>query len=201
MNLETIKQAKAGNEESLKVIYKKYENLIKHTANHYHAVGYTKEDFRSIAMYGIWKGVERFNKIPCKYDPELKALVINENLLEKKMSACLKHNVRRYVTRVWRKEKKAKRQRTEFSYDAFLQPDSEHSMESNLRRMNLVTEDVEHFLYDLKTVLSEELMPVANLLIEGHKYHEIAPLLQLEESVVKKMIREIKTTIKELRFN
>lgn len=183
MDLTTIRNAKAGDECSIKKVMEKYSGIIDKVKYKYYAKGYDVEDFESIAMFGVWMGIKRFDSRGLKfyYNPETKKWRVCNKTLRMKFGACLKTNVYRYMARIWRAELKNVRKGEEVCIDNTNHFETEAY--STLEESSI--------LNDMKSHLDAEELEVVSLSISGHTKREIMGMLNYSSATLRNHLSSI----------
>ena len=181
MDLNTIRAAKNGNEESIKRVMNKYSNLINKVKRKYHAKGYDQEDFESVAMFGVWRGIEEFNETKLKfiYNRKTKTWRVCEKELENKLSASISNQVKRYIARIWRGEQKQVRKGTEVELkagSAILENKTDQRFETTI------------ILNDIVSNFNPFQTEIAKHLLEKRTRTEISNLMKCSKTVLRKEI-------------
>lgn len=185
MNIQLVREAKTGDEESLALIMEKYSNLINHVKRKYYAKGLDEDDFESYAKIGIWRGVERFDESRLKfkyvYSRKTKSWRIDEKTYLNKFSACLVNNIKREFSRIWRKEGRSKRKGVEI----FLED-------------NLPFKDFDqNLLIDIDQIFKKMHKVIWAFFLYGKNQKEISLILNCSLSYIKKEILDMSRLLKE----
>jgi len=199
MNLETVQNAKAGDEKSIAEVMGKYSNLINSVKNKYHARGYDEEDFEAIAKMGIWFAIERFDasRLKYKYNRRTKTWLVNEATFKSMFGSCVKNNVQRYTARVWRRELKKKRIGEEISLDQAITKDGEEKFwlnkEPHVQRHYF--EQPTGLSIDIDTCLKSIQKKIGVYLYKGYSKKEIAAKLNCSTTYIRKEIQQMKVIL------